>query len=156
MPAGDGPPVPRPSAYAMTAPCEKPPTIVRGQSRSSASSARSDAANVVGSGSAALLVERVPVRQAVRVVVRRAERDAVQAAVGVELGEQRLEAALVAGAAVEEDERALRRRRAPGARAGSAGARHGRDPVARRQRGERALQARAQVLEPRRQLERGR
>ena len=114
IPAGRGRPAPRPSAYDITPPCEKPPSTARscGMScRASRSSSQPPACSYVDSERVAVREadppHDVPVRPARRQRQRPPRGGAEQAPLGVEHVEQREEVVLVGAAAVEEDERAL-------------------------------------------------
>ena len=108
---GRGRPAPSPSEYAITAPCEKPPSTIcsGGNGSASSQSERSCVARVervvVREADAR---DDVPVRAAGRQRERRARRVAVQALPRIERVEQREEVVLVGAAAVQEDESALR------------------------------------------------
>ena len=114
-PAGRGRPAPSPSAYVITAPCEKPPSTVRsggisglgGEVVEPARRERERLGERAGIRVADLL-DGVPVRAAGRKVQWAARRHAEHSSLGVEQIEQREEVALVGAAAVEEDEQPFR------------------------------------------------
>ena len=114
-PAGRGRPLPSPSAYVMTAPCEKPPSTVRSEAMPELGCERVEPLGGererLGEGRrvrVADLVDRVPVGASGRQVERAARSHAQQPASRVEMVEKREQVALVGAAAVEEHEQPVR------------------------------------------------
>ena len=113
IPAGRGRPGPSPSAHAITAPWEKPPstvrsigTPVRAASPSSHDRRRSKVARKVSASALAVVLGRVPVVADRRQLQRPARERADEPLARVEDVDQRRHVLLAGAAAVQEDDRA--------------------------------------------------